>query len=271
MIHDFNKKNSDQVLHNKVLNIRQSVLGAQVLSVQTDSLIDLFFLSDVQLDGKPYRGGVPVLFPQFAKFGNLSKHGYVRNIDWQVISESTEDALITKANVHLPKTDNWQHECDLDLTTKLTSNRIEMLLSITNTNKTDAFEFTGGLHPYFYVADTAKFTITGLHQVAFNNYSDEDLHQATGSFSIDGNRIERLYESAPDVVFTNGTNRYKLSCTGFNQWMVWNCGKKDALAMKDLPDDDWKKFICIEPVIVENPVKLNAGETFSASMTVEQV
>ena len=61
-------------------------LGAQVISAEIDGQ-KLFYLSPLSSPTSPARGGVPVLFPQFAEYGPLVKHGFVRNLTWACIEE----------------------------------------------------------------------------------------------------------------------------------------------------------------------------------------
>jgi glucose-6-phosphate 1-epimerase len=48
--------------------------------------------------------------------------------------------------------------------------------------------------------------------------------------------------------------------------MVWNPGVIGAQALKDLPDKDWKHFVCIEPVRLSRPSVLQPGEVFEGSL-----
>ena len=61
-------------------------LGAQVIGAEIDGQ-KLFYLSPLSSLTSPARGGVPVLFPQFAEYGPLVKHGFVRNLTWACIEE----------------------------------------------------------------------------------------------------------------------------------------------------------------------------------------
>ena len=64
--------------------IEHQALGAQILRLE-----DFFYLSPIQLtNNHPRRGGVPILFPQFADRGHLKKHGFVRNLNWQLITDA---------------------------------------------------------------------------------------------------------------------------------------------------------------------------------------
>lgn len=62
--------------------------GAQLLSWQpAGSNRPLLFLSDDAIFDrrKAIRGGAPICWPQFGKFGALQQHGYARNAMWQLI------------------------------------------------------------------------------------------------------------------------------------------------------------------------------------------
>ena len=61
-------------------------LGAQVISAEINGQ-KIFYLSPLSSRNSPALGGVPVLFPQFAEYGPLVKHGFVRNLTWVCIEE----------------------------------------------------------------------------------------------------------------------------------------------------------------------------------------
>jgi glucose-6-phosphate 1-epimerase len=49
--------------------------------------------------------------------------------------------------------------------------------------------------------------------------------------------------------------------------MIWNPGEEGAKAIQDLPNDDWTKFICIEPII-SKPKILEPGELFIGELQI---
>ena len=59
--------------------------GAQVLSWVSGGRERLYLSPQSTLDGlSAIRGGIPVCFPQFNQRGDLPKHGFARNLPWQV-------------------------------------------------------------------------------------------------------------------------------------------------------------------------------------------
>jgi glucose-6-phosphate 1-epimerase len=48
--------------------------------------------------------------------------------------------------------------------------------------------------------------------------------------------------------------------------MVWNPGREGATRISDLPDEDWDKFICIEPIVLSEPKTLLPGDAFNGAM-----
>ena len=72
--------------------ITHSSIGAQILSAKLIKDKNIFYNSPINEFGKTYRGGVPVIFPQFANNGNLKKHGFVRDIEWDLIYEVQDES-----------------------------------------------------------------------------------------------------------------------------------------------------------------------------------
>jgi len=52
---------------------------------------------------------------------------------------------------------------------------------------------------------------------------------------------------------------------------VWNPGAEGARDLADLPDADWQRFVCVEPVIVDRPVALAPGQSFTGTFTIDAV
>ena len=111
------------------MKLVQQSLGAQVLFAQWPSSDrHLLYLSPLMLEGLPRRGGVPILFPQFADRGILPKHGFARNASWQCVDEVHGENL-SQSHYRLEITphllSDWPHHASLDLWVNLRNQQRE--------------------------------------------------------------------------------------------------------------------------------------------------
>ncbi|QAU36150.1 D-hexose-6-phosphate mutarotase [Janthinobacterium sp. 17J80-10] len=247
-------------------------LGAQLLGAELPLHGAVFYLSPLATDAfAPARGGVPVLFPQFADTGSLRKHGYVRDLPW-TLGECRNEAGVATVCYALEISDGdieaWPHGARLQMKAALLPDRLTIELGIENIG-TSAFTFTGGLHPYFFVQDLRHMRISGLQGVKVHDrYQPLLAVEEAQALALDAAPFERLYDGCPDLTLWTGEKQLTLSASGFDQWMVWNPGETGARQLADLPDADWQRFVCIEPVRVARPVCLAPGETFSGTLTI---
>ena len=51
--------------------------------------------------------------------------------------------------------------------------------------------------------------------------------------------------------------------------MIWNPGKSLAKSIPNLPNNDWKNFICIEPVIASKAKILRSGAIFDGMLNID--
>lgn len=249
-----------------VKNAFQISQGAQLLRTGALGFPELLYLSE--MSGSPRRGGVPVLFPQFATDGPLKKHGFARDMKWKCISEvNSSNAIQTcyELNIDSDNPYGWGHNAKLSLTTVVGNGAFTQELIVRNTGN-EKFSWTGGLHPYFLVEDFKSVRMSGLENVPF--------HDRLGSVDAEGSLIkffdgcELLYSSAPEVQFFNGKHALKIQTAGFDQWMIWNPGKVASERMMDVQEQDWQRFLCIEPICLENPIKLEPGKAFVGRLCV---
>jgi glucose-6-phosphate 1-epimerase len=66
------------------MKLSYDTLGAQVLECQIQNT-SLFYKSSIVHHHHTKRGGVPILFPQFAYVGGYKKHGWVRDNEWLLL------------------------------------------------------------------------------------------------------------------------------------------------------------------------------------------
>lgn len=232
----------------------------------------VFYLSPITPKGTlPTRGGVPVLFPQFADRGPLPKHGLVRSARWAMVQESTSDqahSVAFELTVAPGQFADWPNVAQLVLKAEAAQDGLRLSLQITNTGH-DAFAWTGGLHPYFAVDDVQACSLAGLAGLPVEDRYDTSLTtEPDGPPGWGSQPFERLYDGCPPLRLFTGSRWLTLTASGFEQWMVWNPGQKGGDALPDLPAGDWRRFVCVEPVCVKLPVELVPGAVFNGALTI---
>lgn len=245
-------------------------IGAQVLTADVGGR-PLLYCSPLYDPGsqRPARGGVPVMFPQFADRGPHRKHGWVRDVEWCLVDEQiTDDTHWVRWQIELNKGEypDWPNLARLALSAKASADSLLLELQITNTGP-NAFNWTGGLHPYWAISDVRKCTITGLRgavvQDRFNPARSVESHEC---LRLTHNAFESLYDTPAPLTLTSEHRALRLTMTGFDQWMIWNPGEMEAQRMADMPAGGWQGFVCIEPVRVSRPYPLKSGDTFVGSL-----
>lgn len=194
--------------------------------------------------GAAVRGGIPVIFPQFAQSGPLAKHGFARNLPWRLLREAAgliEAELVVMAGSRA----DWPHAATLRLLTTRDDDSFTQQLTVRNDGDT-VFAFSGGLHPYWAVDDLAAVRVTGVPTPGLGAAEIDAWHPGGG-----------------EVVIREGARVLSLTQQGFEGWQVWTPGP--AHALRDLPHEDWRRFLCIEPVLM-TPRRLLPGEVWTGML-----
>ena len=256
------------------MKVIQEAFGAQILQAQYDSKAPIFYLSPISISGAPRRGGVPIVFPQFADHGPFAKHGFARNLHWDCIKRFDDGVLQQGTNSHYCLdlapiiVSGWDHHARLDFITHISANELVLTLKVTNLGLS-SFSWTGGLHPYFYVEDVLK---TGLFGLAgsrlIDRYDPQNTIDQNPFITLDEHPCERLYQSNLPIRLQTPERVLKLSSTGFSEWMIWNPGRVESNHLTDLPHGNWRHFICVEPVTLTNPIIVHPGKEFCGSLSI---
>lgn len=224
--------------------LRLSAWGAQLLQAAPAGRELLYLSAGPHAPGAALRGGVPVLFPQFALNGPLPKHGFARNRPWRLLARVPGRACL---GLDIAPDDHaaWPHAARLTLETTC-DHALRQVLRVENTGD-GPFLFTGGLHPYWAVTDVAACQVEGLSLSGLGEREVDEWHARTGPLRL-----------------RTGSRTLRLAQHGFEGWQVWNPGAGHVLM--DMPEADWRRFLCLEPVIM-TPRRLEAGEVFEGSLT----
>lgn len=247
--------------------------GAHVTSWRPAGDGERLFLSAASefREGVAIRGGVPVIFPQFAGRGPLPKHGFVRTTAWSLagVELGRHDARATlRISDSAATRAIWPHEFAAELTVAVGGDSLRVALAIVNTGAAP-FAFAAALHTYLRVADVRRATLLGL---VGTRYEDS---AAGGAERVDpdaelrvGGEIDRVYLDAPGEVELRENGRTTVvASTGFPDTVVWNPGTERAAGLADLEADGWLRMLCVEAAVVGAPVRLGPGERWDGAQT----
>ena len=224
------------------------------------------------VEGRPIRGGVPICFPQFDMQGSLPKHGFARTMSWGVDSLTSDDdsatAVLTLADNDATRA-MWPHAFRLSLTVRLAHDGLDLSMMVENMG-TDTFDFTGALHTYFGVDDSATATLHGLEGFEYrdNRSGVNDRHPPS--------EYPRLV--AAGRTYQGPANALELRCgqhvcaidnQGFENVVVWNPGADPGF--NDLPPDGWRHFVCVEAAQVSRPICVEAGQRWTGAQRLHLV
>jgi glucose-6-phosphate 1-epimerase len=228
-----------------------TLYGAHLVSWQSaDGKEHLFCSARSALDGsRAIRGGVPVIFPQFNERGPGMRHGFARVSDWALVDSGSEDGAAYAVFALEPhdltpeRAQAWPHDFLLRLRVTVGADKLAMTLEVNNRGA-DAFAFSSALHTYHLVDRVGDVRIDGLQD---------------GPLAIGDMLDEIFYDIDGRVTLHAGAATLALEQDGFTDAVVWNPGAANAAAMPDLADDEYQRFVCIEPAVIE-PVTLQAGQ-----------
>ncbi|MBI5958197.1 MAG: D-hexose-6-phosphate mutarotase [Chloroflexi bacterium] len=247
--------------------------GAHVVSWKTPDGRERLFLSATTDfgPGAALRGGVPVVFPQFAGLGSLPKHGFARNLVWDQNGMRSEREGTVTGRFRLRNSETtrqiWDHAFQLDLAVTVGGSLLEMVLDVTNL-ETQAFQFTAALHTYLRVGEIANVVVEGLEGLAYREY-DFNGAQPQAPLHIVG-EVDRVYWNVPGpVTVREGDQALQVISGGFPDVVVWNPGPERAAALPDMEPEGYRRMLCIEAAVIGQPVSLAPGATWHGTQQVK--
>ena len=260
-------------------SILVSLQGAQVLSWVSEGRERLFLSPLARFDGhSAIRGGVPLCFPQFNQRGPLVKHGFARNLGWQVQGEP----VLTQAGATLslcltdsaPTFETWPFHFVAVVQLALSPGVLNISLSVTQTGApeevTSELTFTGALHTYLAVDDVERATLSGLGgQSEWNAVTDEH-GRAADKLVFDG-EFDRVYAAAGGkLCLTDGDHRLLISQgDSFADTVVWNPGAALCAQLSDMSKDAHRHMLCVEAAAVHTAVTVPSGATWQGWQRLE--
>jgi glucose-6-phosphate 1-epimerase len=217
------------------------------------------------------RGGVPVIFPQFAAEGPLPRHGFARTSLWSLGCIAREANGTAEAELMLrdsPETRAiWDVEFKAVLAVSVVARQLAITLCVQNVGERP-LSFTAALHTYLRVHDVGDAEIHGLRGTRYRVSGDRTLVIDDADRLVASDYLDRVYVGAPSRLELRERDRSMvLETEGFPDAVVWNPGRERAAALHDLEPGGERLFVCIEAAAVQTPVTLGAGRQWSGTQT----
>lgn len=209
--------------------------------------------------GVALRGGVPVIFPQFADRGPLPKHGFARTARWEA---QPRDAM-TQLALRLCDTEatraTWAARFDAGYTVTLQDQSVMMELSVANLGPAP-FAFTCALHTYLRVGDVRAVALDGLHGLRYLDSADGGAEKVDDAdrLRVEG-EVNRIYLDTPPTLVLRDPSLDRaiaVGADGFRDTVVWNPGPHGEAQLGDLAPGEHRRFLCVESAVVGTPVEL---------------
>jgi glucose-6-phosphate 1-epimerase len=224
--------------------------------------------------GAAIRGGIPVIFPQFAAEGPLVRHGFARTSEWILErAERLADGSAV-ADLTLSASDAtrriWPAEFLAELRVHVGGSRLVVGLAVENVG-TARFAFTCALHTYLRVHDVGDVEVLGLQGTRYRESGAPGVLRPDGAETIRiAGEVDRVYVNAPrEVTMREGARCLRVSAETFPDLVLWNPGATRAAALSDLDEGGERRMLCIEAAAVQAPVSLSPGAKWHGTQTLE--
>ena len=211
--------------------------------------------------GKAIRGGVPVLFPWFGPrwdggpAGVTSpSHGFARTSEWTVESTHLAPTGEVQVVLRLEPDANTQQLGYPSFIARVRfhfASDLVMALEVENTGDTPLV-FEEGLHTYFAVSDIDEVRIDGLRGSTYIDKRDDNTRKVQRETQLAITRdLDQVHVATEDPLTLHDPGwqrRIVIEKTGSRGTVVWNPWSTLTPGLKDLAEDSWRHFVCVETV-----------------------
>ena len=256
--------------------VRLLLQGAHLLSWKPAGAGEQLYLSPASAfaTGSPVRGGVPVIFPQFARLGPLAQHGFARTLPWRLdeTSSNATTAVLSLSDCDLTRS-IWPYRFELQLRIHISGRQLHLALSCQNTDST-AFEFTAALHTYLAVTDLAQTALKGLQGQRYLDAVDQQPKSQDEALLVPEGQLSRIYHQCPqDLLLCEqvgaALRQVRIGQAGFSDVVVWNPGDALATTMPDIAPGTYRNMLCIEAAQIGTPVSLSPAQSWTGRQVLE--
>ena len=257
-----------------------ALLGATVISYAPPGFGETLFLSGVGnlLPGKAIRGGIPLCWPWFGanpRKADLPPHGFFRLLDWEVrevFHDSSESSLTLSLQDSEESRKYWPHGFKAVCRVSL-GDRLEVGIRIANDSQ-EAWDLSGAFHPYLRVADIRAAGIPSLEGEDYIDSAVPNLaatrKRQSGVLRFAG-EVNRVYDHVGPVEVEDPgeMRRVSVRSESLESVGVWTPWRMKCAAAPDLDENDYTKFLCVEPGIIPPLTRrIEPGSAFEAGISV---
>ncbi|WP_080940090.1 D-hexose-6-phosphate mutarotase [Chromobacterium violaceum] len=226
---------------------RIALLGGQLIDYRRDGEPPLLYLSPQTAcqPGKAIRGGVPVCWPWFGPHpsdAGLPAHGVARQQVWR-LSDAGRDGKVFHVKLDGPRHGGLAAELDF----RISPDGAE--IALTTANLGDAAQTVGAaLHSYFAVSGIDKVDLLGLEGApAHDKVAGLRVNLPALPLRFDGETDLIAYRGGLVTLRDAGWRRdIRIESAGSHSAVVWNPAQDKAQRLADLPDEAWRRFVCVE-------------------------
>ena len=248
--------------------------GAHVLSWRPARGGERLFLSERSAfrEGEAIRGGIPVIFPQFADRGPYTRHGFARTRAWEPVDERGDSATL-RLTTGPDTLALWPFAFVAELTVRVDGDALATTLDVRNTGGS-ALDFTAALHTYLRVPHIGRAAVGGLRGARYLDTTAGGVERLddAGTLMFAG-EVDRIYLDAPRTVVLRDVDRplVEVHGAGFRDVVVWNPGAERAASFPGLEPGGESRFVCIEAAAAGAPVSLAPGARWAGTQTLVAV
>ena len=225
-------------------------------------------------NGAAIRGGIPVIFPQFAAEGPLPRHGFARTATWSLddVGRAADGGHVATLSLRdSPETRAiWDARFLATLTVRVGGATLTNTLAVENVGAS-ALSFTGALHTYLRVHDVARAEVVGLEGARYRDAADRTTLRTenTPMLRVTG-ALDRVYVGAPTALLVREPERaVRVSTRGFPDVVLWNPGREAAAKLADMEPGGERAMLCVEAAVVQVPVTLAPRARWEGSQTLD--
>jgi len=256
-----------------------SLQGGQILEFNAKEKPPLLWLSPKVIFelGTAIRGGIPICAPWFGPHRAQQRsnftypnHGFARTSMWQQQEsrvEGNDDVLITLSLAHSASTlAIYPHEFEMQITFGLSEG---LSIEYTMANRGEGpMPCEWALHSYFAIDNIADIRVDGLDGLDYIDSADNNAQQTLSDAVVFKQQVDRYFIAGSDTQSINTAATISIAGENCPSVITWNPGQALAGKMKDIGNDNYHRFVCVERgAIYDKMWLIPSQQSISATMT----